>query len=163
GCWLRAVATYDVFPEFSAKVRRLFYNPLGILILAALVALLCGLFLHAQGFVLGGGVLTVIVLGVTWPWMGLRGLHGAISFGIPRTSEGEKVEVSLTLRNRLPWAAWGLAVRGGFSEPGTEEGVEPPAVSLAVAPRRHTLRCRWSFVPDRRGVFPLQASHLTTG
>lgn len=61
--WLRALATYDVFPEFSAKVRRLLYNPLGVLILAALTALLCGLFLHPQGFVLFGGVLAVVLLG----------------------------------------------------------------------------------------------------
>jgi hypothetical protein len=38
------VAKYDVFPAFCAKIRLLLYNPLGVLILAALVALLCGLY-----------------------------------------------------------------------------------------------------------------------
>ncbi|MCI0459483.1 MAG: DUF58 domain-containing protein [Gemmataceae bacterium] len=163
GCWLRAVATYDAFPAFSAKVRRLLYKPLGILLLAALVALLCGLFLHAQGFVLCGGVLTVLVLGLLWPWLGLRGLQGSIAFDRLRIREGEAVEVCLTLRNRLPWAAWGLAVRGGFSGSRTDPAEAPPAVSIAAAPRRRTIRCRWSFVPDRRGVFPLQGPRLTTG
>ncbi len=113
--FLRSATTYDVFPEFSARVRRLFYNPLGVLILAALAALLCGLFLHPQGFVLGGGVLAVIVLGIVWPWLSLRGLTGSIAFDRVRVSEGDPVEVCLTLRNRLPWSAWGLAVRYGFT------------------------------------------------
>ena len=89
---LRAAATYDVFPEFSAKVRRLLYNPLGILILAALAALLCGAFLHAQGFVLFGSVVAVIALGVLWPWLSLRGLRGSLSFEKARGVEGEPVE-----------------------------------------------------------------------
>ena len=64
---IQALATYDVFPAFSAKVRRLLYNPLGVLILAAFVALVCGLYLHTQGFALLGGLLLVIVLGTIWP------------------------------------------------------------------------------------------------
>src|SRR5437763_667061 len=71
---LQALATYDVFPDFSARARRALYNPLGVLLLAALAAILCGLFLHPQGLVLGGGALAVIVLGIAWPWVSLRGL-----------------------------------------------------------------------------------------
>lgn len=111
--WLHAAATYDVFPEFSAKVRRLLYNPLGILILAALAALLCGAFLHAQGFVLFGSVVAVIALGVLWPWFSLWGLRGSVSFDRARGVEGEPVEACLTLRNRLPWSAYDLAARAG--------------------------------------------------
>jgi uncharacterized protein (DUF58 family) len=163
GACLRALATYDVFPEFSAKVRRLLYNPLGVLILAALTALLCGLFLQAKGFVLFGGVLAVIVLGVAWPWLSLRGMHGSISFERSRAREGEEVEVCLTLRNRLPWAAWGLAVRGGFAKRDGASDAVSPVASIASAPRRRKARCRWSFVLPGRGVYPLVAPRLTTG
>jgi uncharacterized protein (DUF58 family) len=163
GVWLRALATYDLFPEFSARVRRLFYNPLGVLIGAALTALLCGLFLHAQGFVLFGGVLAVIVLGVAWPWLSLRGLHGSIAFERGRASEGERVEVCLTLRNRLPWSAWGLAVRDGFTRDAPANEAALPAASIASARRRRTARCRWSVVLSCRGVYPLVPPRLTTG
>jgi len=161
--WLRALATYDVFPEFSAKVRRLLYNPLGVLILVALTALLCGLFLHPQGFVLFGGVLAVVLLGIAWPWLSLRGIHGTISFERLRASEGDRVEVGLTLRNRLLWSAWGLAVRDGFTRHGADNDTALPVASIASAPRRRTARCRWSFVPACRGVYPLIAPRLATG
>jgi hypothetical protein len=47
--WLRAAVTYDCFSEFSKKVRRFVYHPLGVLSLATLASLLCGMFLHPQG------------------------------------------------------------------------------------------------------------------
>ena len=77
---LRALATYDFSPRFSTKVRRFVYHPLGVLTLAALASLLCGLFLHAQGFVLCGGVIAVVAFGVIWPWLSLRGLAGSVAF-----------------------------------------------------------------------------------
>lgn len=154
---LRAVATYDFSPRFSAKVRRLVYNPLGVLLLAGTASLSCGLFLHAQGFVLCGGVLAVIALGVIWPWLSLRGLAATLAFDRPRASEGEAVGVRLTLRNRLPWAAWGLAVKGGFG------GGAGPVAGIAAAPRRRTALCRWVFTPTHRGVYPLVPPRLATG
>jgi uncharacterized protein (DUF58 family) len=156
--WVSAAVTYDVFPEFSAKVRRFVYHPLGVLSLAATVALLCGLVLHSQGLVLCGGVLAVIALGVVWPWLSLRGLAGTVTFDRSRASEGESVEVRLTVRNRLLWSALGLAVREGFG------GTSSEAVAgIASVPRRRTAICRWAFNPLCRGVYPLVAPKLTTG
>lgn len=156
--WLRSLATYDFAPRFSAKVRRLVYHPLGVLTLAALASLLCGLFLHVNGFVLCGGVLAVVALGVVWPWLSLRGIVGTVAFDRTRVSEGEGVEVRLTLRNRLPWPAWGLAVRDGFGgDPSEAEA------GVASAPRRRTALCRWNFRPLCRGVYPQTTPILTTG
>lgn len=155
--WFRALATTDFSPEFSAKVRRFVCHPLGILIQAGIVSLLCGLFLHPQGFVLCGGVLAVVSLGVIWPWLSLRGLAGTLAFDRLRVEEGDTVGVRLTLRNRLAWAAWGLAVKGGFGS-GTE-----PVAGIASAPRRRTAVCRWEFRPAHRGVFPVGSTRLTTG
>lgn len=156
--WIRGIATYDFSPAFSAKVRRLLYNPLGVLLVAGAVSLLCGFFLHAQGFVLAGGVTAVVALGVVWPWLSLRGVAGSLAFDKTRASEGEAVGARLMLRNRLPWAAWGLAVRGGL-----ESDASRPVVAVSSAPGRRAAVCRWTFTPARRGVYPLALPRLTTG
>ncbi|HEV3436016.1 MAG TPA: DUF58 domain-containing protein [Gemmata sp.] len=158
GRWLRSLANHDFFPGFSAKARHILYNPLGVLLLAAAASLLCGLFLHAQGFILCGGVLSVVALGIVWPWLSLRGLSGTLAFDRYRASEGDAVSVSLRLRNRLLWSAWGLAVRGGFGDdPGTT------VAGVASTPGRRTAICRWIFTPTRRGVYPLMPTRLASG
>ena len=156
--WLYTIACHDFFPALSSRVRRYFYNPLGILILAAVVSLLCGFFLQSQGYVLCGGVLSVIALGLVWPWLTIRGLTGTLSFEQSRASEGESVEVRLTLRNRLPWTGWGIAVHGGFD---VDSG--RALAGVASTPGRRTAVCRWRFSPSRRGIYPLIQPRLGSG
>lgn len=156
--WFRRIATYDLFPAFSARVRRALYNPLGILILAAIAALLCGLVLHAQGLALFGGVVAVIGLGMIWPWLTVRAVRGSLAFDRTRATEGEPVGVQLTLHNRLWVPAWGLAVRGGLA---TDD--QAVVVAVATTPARRTALGRWSFIPPQRGVYPRAAPRLSTG
>lgn len=163
GACLYAMVTRDVFPDFSTRARRVLYNPLGVLVLGALASLLCGLLLHSQGFALCGGVVAVIAVGIAWPWLTLRGLHGSICFDRSRASEGETTEACLTLGSRLPWSAPGLSVRGGFTAPAGDGQTEAPVSTIAAAPRRRTAHCRWTFVPLRRGVYPLEPPRLATG
>jgi len=155
---LHTLAHHDFFPNLSAPVRRFLYHPVGVLTLAALFAAVCGLFLHAQAFILCGGVLAVLALGILWPWLSLRGLDGSITFDRQRLTEGESVTVWLTLRNRLPWSAHGLAVRGGFG--GEDNEI---VAALASAPRRRSARCCWNFQPCCRGLYPHRTPRLTSG
>ena len=163
GSWLRAVATYELFPEFSTRIRRLFCKPLSVLVLAALAALLCGVFLNAQGFVLFGSVAAVIALGVLWPWLSLPGVCGSISFERRRCDEGEQVKVGLVLYNRLPWTAYGLTVWSGLSDQAAHGQEEQASVAIAAAPGRRATRCHWPFKPERRGVYPLATPALRCG
>jgi len=156
----RALTTFDVFPDFSARVRRLLYNPFGVLLFADLASLLCGLFLYSHVLMISAGITTVIGLGILWPWMTLRGLQGSLSFDRLRANEGEAVEARLTVRSVLFWAAWGLIVHGGFCVNIGNEA--PPVASIASAPRRRTICCRWLFTPACRGVYPLGISSLAT-
>jgi uncharacterized protein (DUF58 family) len=155
---VKRLATHDFAPEFSARIRRWFLNPLGILASAAMVALLCGLTLHEQGYILFAGIMIVMTLGILWPWVSLRGLSGRLSFAVPRLVEGEQTEVSMILTNHFPWPAWGLALRGGLG------GADNEAIAgVDSVPRLSQTVCRWSFSPSRRGVYPLMLPRLTTG
>jgi uncharacterized protein (DUF58 family) len=161
---LRRWLEYDYFPGAERWLRRVVYNPLGSLCLAALAALLCGIYLHPNGFILFAGILSVLLLGILWPWIGLRGLAGRLEFSAKRIKEGESVEVSLIVRNHLPWAAWGLGVRGfGEKPPEGSKDAPPPAASMAIAPGRRTAAVHWQITPLGRGVYPSQPARLCTG
>lgn len=154
--WVHNLATYDVFPAFSEKVRKTVYTPLGVMSLMALASLLCGLFVHTQGYVMAGGVLAVIVLGLVWPWANLRGIRAAVRFDSPRVGEGEPIATRLTIVNRWPWHVWGLAIKGGFDD-------DSPRTSIACAPRLSEADFSWTFRPTRRGLYPRRDAAITTG
>jgi uncharacterized protein (DUF58 family) len=160
--WIKGLATVDVCPAFSKRVRVLLYNPLGVLICTALVALLCGFFLHWQCFVLFGSVLSVIALGSAWPYLTLRMIRGTISFERRRATEGERVRSWLTICNKMFWPAYGLVMHGG-PRSHDDKSDERPLMGIASAPPRRTVRCGWFLTPQRRGLYPLSAPRLSSG
>jgi uncharacterized protein (DUF58 family) len=54
-------------------------------------------------------------------------------------------------------------VEDGLSDQVAQASENVPSISIASAPGRRTARCRWIFVPGRRGVYPLATPRLTTG
>jgi uncharacterized protein (DUF58 family) len=135
----------------SRKTRRVVCGPLGALVLTAVAAFLCGIFLQPQCFVLFGSLMAVIVVGLCWPWLSLWGLSGRVSFAKLRTSEGESIEARLTLSNALPWTVYGLTIRAGLDQHASgDKG--PASLSVASVPGQHTVECRWQFTPLGRGV-----------
>jgi uncharacterized protein (DUF58 family) len=149
----RAVLTHDFFPVISPYIRWA-RTPLGSLGLAALASVLCGMFLHPQGFVVGFGVLVVTTLGLIWPWLIVRGVYGSLSFDRSRCREGESVAARLTLGNRMPWGAWGVSVRGGFQDPVGNDGDDIALVGLAFVPGWRSIAETVEFVPACRGEYP---------
>ncbi|MCL6504278.1 MAG: DUF58 domain-containing protein [Pirellulales bacterium] len=162
-CWFRVLATYDCFPEFSAKVRRLVYNPLGVLLVAALVALACGLLLHPRVLALCGGLLAIIGTGICWPWLTLRGVRGSVAFDRDRAAEGDTVAATVTVSNHLPWPAWGLSLRGGYGDAAAPDRNRAIAARLTTVGARQRSVHRWQFTPRRRGEYPLCVPLLVTG
>lgn len=155
--WLDGLANRDFSPEFSRKVRRFVATPLGVLLMAAAVAALVGMTLHPRVFALTGGLLGVVVIGLAWPWITLRGLSPTVRFSRERVYEGEAVSTTLAVANQLPWPAWGLSLNGGFS---TDS--EQPAVRVgALSPRAKTVH-RWEFIPELRGQYPITLPNLTS-
>lgn len=131
------------------------WRALAILGGAALAALLCGLTLHPRGLAIAGGLTVVMVLGVVWPWISLRGLRGRLSFEQCRGREGEPSVLRLSLASRVPWGAWGLTLRTGRDD----------ASALAIAHLPGWRRTTWTrdFIPTRRGLHPEREAQLVTG
>jgi uncharacterized protein (DUF58 family) len=109
--------------------------------------------------VLFAGVAAVVALGIVWPWVNLCGLSGEIAFDRARAVEGDTVGVAMNLKNRLPWSAVGLIVRGGF---GSGEERRSAAASVAGTPGRRSARCQWCFIPTSRGLYPLEQPHIAS-
>jgi uncharacterized protein (DUF58 family) len=149
------LATYDVSPEFSRRVRGVVLSPLGVLLIAAAVAILVGLVLHPRVFALAGGLLLVALGGVCWPWVTVRACRAEIRFDRERCSAGEPVVVTITLQNPLLWGARGLTVVGDTQE--------SPPVRLPVVSGRTRTEARWEFVPPGRGVYPRTSWQIATG
>ena len=64
-------------------------------------------------------IVAVTVLGLVWPWLSICGLRGSLSFTRTRCREGDQASCLLTVRNRVPWGAWGVAVDCGQGDDDT--------------------------------------------
>ncbi len=124
-------------------------NPLAVLALAMVAAVLCGLYLHPRALILAAGLAAVLAVGTAWPWLSMRGLSGTLAFSRERVREGEAVAARLVVRNRMPWAAWGLCVRGE-----ARDEASATRAGMAFAAGWRVTESRWELVPERRGEYP---------
>ena len=140
-------------------------QPISVLVLAGLTALLGGLFVAPQGYIICAAISTVIAIGCAWPWIGLRGLDCQLRFIGTRTEEGKPVEIEISITNRWPFPAWGLAIEGGFHLLSEEQhsGSESPVIAVSRIDGWSRTRHRWQFVPEVRGEYPLANPRLITG
>jgi len=136
-------------------------TPLGCLVLVGMASALCGLYLHERGFVAFFCVVAVTLLGIVWPWFSTRGLEGKISCEKPRCREGEGVGIVLTLKNRMPWAAWGVRIQVPHDP--SHEGLVDPLRTEAVVPGWTTTTTSITFVPQCRGEYPSHPPRISSG
>jgi uncharacterized protein (DUF58 family) len=122
-------------------------KPTAVLALATATAVLCGLYLHPRAMILAAGLGAVLATGVAWPWLSVRGLRGELMFDRPRVREGRPATARLVLRNRMPWAAWGLTVRDS-------DRAEGPSGGAACAGGWGVTESSWELIADLRGIYP---------
>jgi uncharacterized protein (DUF58 family) len=139
-------------------------NPLVVLTIAALVSLAIGLTIAPAGFVVAGGLVAVMLIGVAWPWIGMWGVSATLRFTRRRCREGELVAGILTVTNRMPWPAWGLVLERGFAGSDDKFGERAAGMALALARVPGFSQCdyRFDFEPPCRGVYPQATPQLTT-
>ncbi len=147
--------THDFCPGWNLSMSWL-RNPLTVLVSAAAVSFLVGVFLHRNGFVLMTGILLVLAIGIGWPWVTILGIRGQLRFGRLRVTEGEPVLVELRVKNHLPMACWGVTLHGVVFD-------NEQSLALDVVAGRQNALAEWEEVRTRRGVFPRESVRLQTG
>lgn len=163
---LMRLAKHDFLPGANRYLRWM-ATPLGGLLLAAASALACGLFVAPQGLVFFAALAGIVVMGIIWPWVGLRGVSGELRFSTDRAREGDVVPVRVVLINRWPWPVWGLTIAGGFhlqakGLPGYPPENDETAVSLARLGGWSRSEFEWEFRPECRGAYPIEPPRVAT-
>lgn len=138
-------------------------RPIGWFVVAAAASLLVGVAVAPQGLVMFGAILTVMGLGVCWPWLCMRAVSASLAFARHRCREQDTVQITLTVHNRWPLPVWGLAVEGGFLADASAAGGPCPTASLARVAGWTRSQFVFEFEPPQRGVYPVEPPRLTTG
>jgi uncharacterized protein (DUF58 family) len=148
----------DHFPGANAPLR-LLRHPLATLGSCVAAALLCGLLVAPQGFVVAGIGAAVLLIGLFWPGFTLRGVDCRWEFAAERFRVGQATGVVLHVVNRWPWPVWGLTIECGVHGRGS---AAPPEAALARVGPWTRSEFRWEFVPRRRGRYPVETLRLCT-
>ena len=78
---IAAALNHDFCPSANSYVYWL-KQPVGWVACGTFASILVGLFIGPQGYALTGAFLTLLVLGVSWPWLCMRGLSCEVSFDL---------------------------------------------------------------------------------
>jgi uncharacterized protein (DUF58 family) len=138
-------------------------QPIGWFVLGATASFIIGLSVSSQALFVFAAILAVILVGVAWPWVGLRGISCELAFDRRRASEGSTVRVLVTIVNRWPFPVWGVAVERGFFLSAADDAPARPAASLARIPAWSRTTFGWDFEPKRRGRYPIENPQIASG
>lgn len=138
-------------------------QPLGWFALAAAASLITGLFVSPKGWLMLACCLVVIALQLCWPWVQMKLCSCEVSFDRSRIDEWTESVVKVKVTNHGPFPLWGMMIEQGFFRPqlGSDQD-QQIAVTLSRVPPFSSNVYHWSFVPDRRGVYPLSNPRIST-
>lgn len=132
----------------------------GVLFLAAMTALVCGLILAPQALFVVFVILSSLILATLWPWVTILGVSGTLQFEQRRVSEGEEASAFITIANRWPWPVWCMTIGSHHRM----SSISDDEISTAVqhVPGRSCVTLSKTFRPACRGVYPKRPLHIST-
>lgn len=158
--WMVQVVNYDFCPQFNVLVYWL-KEPIGWVISAIAFSLLVGLMVGPQGYVLAFSFFALLVLGLAWPWLSMKGIQCQLILPDRRVEENQELELVFRVRNYWPLPVFGLMVNGEFLQESYES--EPIAFSLKRVGAWSESEFRISITPRRRGVLPTGSVTVASG
>ncbi len=158
---LQQMLTTDICPGANVY----FYwlkQPVGWFCVALLSSVLVGAFLSPIGWSVAGGLTTIILLGLGFPWVATRAMRCSLSCDRDAIHEGDQAHILLNVRNPLPVPVIGLTIKGYFAAAETEQGNAPgpPECGLARVPGFSTAQYRLPVQPEYRGRYPTRTPEI---
>ena len=158
--WIARVVNYDFCPQLSG-VDGLLKHPLGWVISAIVASLLVGLFIGPQGYVLAFSFLALLVFGLAWPWLSMKGVRCHLIMPDRRVEENQELEMVFSVKNYWPLPVYGLMVKGEFLQ--ESEVGEPVVFSLKRVGAWSESKFRILITPRRRGKLPTGKVTIASG
>ena len=155
------MANYDFCPMFNRYVYWL-KKPIGWVVTAILFSILIGLFVGPQGYILASAFFGLLILGLVWPWLSMKGIRCRLTIPNGPMKENEEGEIVLRVRNYWPVPVFGLIFEGDFLQSFSADE-EPIAFSLKRAPAFSQTDFPVSITPHRRGVLPSGEVRIQNG
>lgn len=149
--WIFQVANYDFCPNYNV----FFYwlkKPLGWVISAIAFSLLVGVIIGPQGYILAFSFLALLVLGLAWPWLSMKGVRCQLILPDRRVEENQELEMIFRVTNFWPLPIFGLMIKGEFLQ-GSDDG-ESVAFALKRVGAWTESEFRIPITPRRRGKLP---------
>ena len=161
--WLSHVMTTDFCPWANRYVYWL-KEPVGWFVLATLASVLVGMFLSPIGWTLAVGLVSLIAIGLVFPWLATRCVRCRLRPVEESVSECGETAVELAVKNYLPAPLTGLVLRGFFDghcrTRDSELHAVAPDIVLARVPALSSVTYRLPVTPEYRGVYPAQSPVL---
>lgn len=158
---LLQVANHDFCPNLNQYVYWM-KKPIGWVVTALFFSILIGLFVGHQGYVLAFAFFTLLVLGLVWPWLSMKGLQCSLVLPSAQMRENESTEIIFKVRNYWPLPVFGLIVEGDFLQD-IDVNAEPIAFSLKRIRAFSETDFRVSITPRRRGLLPCGEVKISNG
>ena len=145
-------ANHDFCPDLNRYVYWL-KAPIGWVVTAMLFSILIGVFVGQQGYVLAVAFFALLVLGLVWPWLSMKGIQCSLVLPNAQMKENESTEIIFKVRNYWPLPVFGLIVEGDFLQD-IDANEEPIAFSLKRIGAFSETDFPISVTPRRRGLLP---------
>lgn len=152
---------HDFCPQLNQYVYWL-KQPIGWVVSGAFFSMLFGLLIGSNGFVLMWSFIALLIMGVAWPWLSMKGISCQLQFEESRGHENEPTKVILKITNRMPLPVFGLMVSGHFLQDVLSED-DQIAVALKRVPAWSVSQFDWMIEPRRRGKLPTETPTISTG
>jgi uncharacterized protein (DUF58 family) len=162
--WMSSVlemANYDFCPNLNRYVYWM-KRPIGWVVAAIAFSILIGIFVGPQGYVLAAAFVALLVLGLVWPWISMKGIRCSLVLPREEMHENSPTEVVFKVANYWPLPVFGMIVEGDFLQD-VDANEEPIAFSLKRIPPLSNTEFSIRVTPRRRGLLPCGDVNINNG